>query len=200
MPKHPNILYLITDEQRADSLGEGGAPWASTPHLDTFARSGTRFSAAYTPSPVCVSARAALVTGRACSGRAPQPLGRSRLRRNRAGSHRPHRRLEPQPHHHSTEEPETDKALRSLRQRLRQPQSVLVGDSRYRSSMFMTAGRKKRSRLPATVTTPLAAYRGKSPTASTMGPTTASPRGILSWHRLRTRPRTRPWTPGGMEP
>ena len=33
MPKHPNILYLITDEQRADSLGEGGAPWASTPHL-----------------------------------------------------------------------------------------------------------------------------------------------------------------------
>ncbi|MBT4499249.1 MAG: sulfatase-like hydrolase/transferase [Gemmatimonadetes bacterium] len=67
MSKKPNVLYLITDEQRVDSLGEGGAPWASTPHLDAFARSGTRFSAAYTPSPVCVSARAALVTGRACS-------------------------------------------------------------------------------------------------------------------------------------
>lgn len=62
--QRPNILWLMTDEQRADSLGEGGAPWAYTPHLDRVARSGTRFAAAYTASPVCVSARACILTGR----------------------------------------------------------------------------------------------------------------------------------------
>jgi iduronate 2-sulfatase len=54
----------MTDEQRADSLGYTGTPWAHTPNLDRVALSGTRFSAAYTPSPVCVSARVCLLTGR----------------------------------------------------------------------------------------------------------------------------------------
>ena len=67
MPDRPNILWLMTDEQRADSLGVGGASWTRTPHLDNLTRRGTRFAAAYTPSPVCVSARAAQLTGRACS-------------------------------------------------------------------------------------------------------------------------------------
>ncbi len=67
MTQPPNILWLMTDEQRADSLGYAGAPWACTPHLDRLARSGTRFSAAYTPSPVCVPARACMLTGRAAS-------------------------------------------------------------------------------------------------------------------------------------
>lgn len=60
----PNILWLMTDEQRTDSLGCSGSPWAHTPNLDQIAQSGTRFSAAYTASPVCVSARACLLTGR----------------------------------------------------------------------------------------------------------------------------------------
>jgi arylsulfatase A-like enzyme len=67
MTQHPNILWLMTDEQRADSLGYAGTPWAHTPHLDRLARAGTRFSAAYTPSPVCVPARASVLTGRAAS-------------------------------------------------------------------------------------------------------------------------------------
>jgi arylsulfatase A-like enzyme len=57
----------MTDEQRADSMGYEGAPWAQTPNLDRLALSGTRFSAAYTPSPVCVPARACVLTGRAGS-------------------------------------------------------------------------------------------------------------------------------------
>jgi choline-sulfatase len=57
----------MTDEQRADSLSYSGTPWARTPHLDRLAQSGTRFTAAYTPSPVCVSARASILTGRYCS-------------------------------------------------------------------------------------------------------------------------------------
>ncbi len=64
MPDRPNILWLMTDEQRADSLGYSATPWAQTPNLDQVALSGTRFSAAYTPSPVCVSARACMLTGR----------------------------------------------------------------------------------------------------------------------------------------
>ncbi|MFC1525997.1 sulfatase [Candidatus Latescibacterota bacterium] len=67
MSERPNILWLMTDEQRADSLGVEGRPWAHTPHLDERARRGTRFAAAYTPSPVCVSARASVLTGRTCS-------------------------------------------------------------------------------------------------------------------------------------
>jgi len=57
----------MTDEQRADSMGYSGTPWAHTPHLDRVAASGVRFAAAYTASPVCVSARASILTGRAGS-------------------------------------------------------------------------------------------------------------------------------------
>lgn len=64
MADYPNILWLMTDEQRADSLSYTGTRWAHTPNLDRVALSGTRFNAAYTPSPVCVSARACMLTGR----------------------------------------------------------------------------------------------------------------------------------------
>ena len=60
MSDHPNILWLMTDEQRLDSLGYTGTSWSRTPNLDRVALSGTRFSAAYTPSPVCVAARASI--------------------------------------------------------------------------------------------------------------------------------------------
>jgi len=67
LPARPNILWLMTDEQRADSLGYMGTPWACTPHLDQLATTGMRFVNAYTPGPVCVPARACLLTGRAAS-------------------------------------------------------------------------------------------------------------------------------------
>ena len=67
MTRRPNILWLMTDEQRADSMGYEGAPQAVTPHLDRVAAEGVRFRNAYTPSPVCVSARACLLTGKAGS-------------------------------------------------------------------------------------------------------------------------------------
>ncbi len=59
----PNILLLFTDQQRADTIGALGNPLIKTPVLDQLVRSGTNFSRAYTPSPVCVPARHALVTG-----------------------------------------------------------------------------------------------------------------------------------------
>ncbi|MGC9346801.1 MAG: sulfatase family protein [Anaerolineae bacterium] len=67
MKQRPNILWLMTDEQRADSVGYDGAPWAHTPSLDRLAADGVRFQNAYTPSPVCVSARACMLTGKAGS-------------------------------------------------------------------------------------------------------------------------------------
>lgn len=67
MPKRLNILWLMTDEQRADSMGYAGASWAHTPNLDALARSGVRFLNAYTPSPVCVPARATMLTAQAGS-------------------------------------------------------------------------------------------------------------------------------------
>ncbi|NLD43196.1 MAG: sulfatase-like hydrolase/transferase [Chloroflexi bacterium] len=59
----PNVLWLMTDEQRTDSLGCYGSPWAVTPHLDRLAGQGALFCHAVTPAPVCVPARVALLTG-----------------------------------------------------------------------------------------------------------------------------------------
>lgn len=64
MPKdRPNVLWLMTDEQRTDSLGCYGSPWARTPNLDRLAQEGVLFRHAVTPAPVCVPARVSLLTG-----------------------------------------------------------------------------------------------------------------------------------------
>src|SRR5690242_2797627 len=59
----PNILLLCTDQQRADTIAALGNPIIKTPALDRLVREGTAFMRCYTPSPVCVPARCALVTG-----------------------------------------------------------------------------------------------------------------------------------------
>ncbi len=66
----PNILLLFTDQQRADTIAALGNPVIKTPALDALVREGTSFTHAYTPSPVCVPARHALITGRPphCTG------------------------------------------------------------------------------------------------------------------------------------
>lgn len=57
----------MTDEQRPDSLGYLGKPYAYSPHLDALARQGVVFTQAYTPSPVCVACRSSLITGQSAS-------------------------------------------------------------------------------------------------------------------------------------
>lgn len=59
-----NVLILFSDEHRRDALGCAGHPLVQTDNLDRLAERGTRFTRAYTPSPICVPARAALATGR----------------------------------------------------------------------------------------------------------------------------------------
>lgn len=62
---HPsNVVFIISDEHQRNNTGCYGNPHASTPHLDALAGRGVRFSNAYTPSPICVPARAALASSK----------------------------------------------------------------------------------------------------------------------------------------
>ena len=58
-----NLLVIMSDEHQARALGCAGHCFLKTPYLDALAASGTRFSNAYTPSPICVPARASFATG-----------------------------------------------------------------------------------------------------------------------------------------
>lgn len=59
-----NLLVILSDEHARGALGCYGNPLVETPHLDRLAARGSRFTQAYTPSPICVPARASLATGR----------------------------------------------------------------------------------------------------------------------------------------
>lgn len=60
-----NLLFIFSDEHRRDAMGHANGPVnVHTPNLDRLASQGTVFSSAYTPSPICVPARASLATGR----------------------------------------------------------------------------------------------------------------------------------------
>lgn len=58
----PNILMLMTDQQRWDALG-CVSDWLETPHMDRIAAEGIRFSNCVTNSPVCIPTRLSLATG-----------------------------------------------------------------------------------------------------------------------------------------
>ncbi|HEY9291210.1 MAG TPA: sulfatase-like hydrolase/transferase [Microlunatus sp.] len=60
-----NILFLMTDQHRTDTIGAYGGPGARTPVLDELAATGTRFDRWYTPTAICTPARASLLTGAA---------------------------------------------------------------------------------------------------------------------------------------
>jgi choline-sulfatase len=61
--KKPNILFIMTDQQRGDCVGAAGNPAIITPNLDRLAREGVLFRNAYSCVPSCTPARAALLTG-----------------------------------------------------------------------------------------------------------------------------------------
>ncbi len=61
--RRKNVLVLMADEQRWDSMGHTGNPAARTPHLDALAARGASFERCYTPYPLCCPARASLWTG-----------------------------------------------------------------------------------------------------------------------------------------
>lgn len=59
----PNIVLICVDQWRGDCLSIDGHPTVHTPYLDQLALDGCRFSRAYSATPTCIPARAALFTG-----------------------------------------------------------------------------------------------------------------------------------------
>jgi arylsulfatase len=64
----PNILILLTDQQRFDSLGCYNPRISSTPHLDRLAADGVRFDQCYVTNPICTPSRASMFTGKHVQG------------------------------------------------------------------------------------------------------------------------------------
>ncbi len=62
--EHPNILFILTDDQGAWALGAAGNDEIITPNLDRLAAKGILFNNFFCASPVCSPARASILTGR----------------------------------------------------------------------------------------------------------------------------------------
>ncbi|MBN1909109.1 MAG: sulfatase-like hydrolase/transferase [Pirellulales bacterium] len=62
-PARRNIIFLLADDQRDNTLGAMGHPWVKTPNLDRLVNEGVRFSNTYTAEPVCSPSRTSLFTG-----------------------------------------------------------------------------------------------------------------------------------------
>ncbi|MEM1363031.1 MAG: sulfatase-like hydrolase/transferase [Pseudomonadota bacterium] len=63
MTDRPNILFLLPDQLRPDFVGCFGANFIATPRIDALAADGTRYETCISPSPICVPARASMLTG-----------------------------------------------------------------------------------------------------------------------------------------
>ena len=63
MSEKPNVILMMVDQLRYDSLGINGNPVVSTPNLNMMADQGYNFDNAYSATPTCIPARAALLTG-----------------------------------------------------------------------------------------------------------------------------------------
>ncbi len=64
MAKVRNVLFVMTDQLRADYLSAYGHPTLKTPNIDALAVRGVRFTRACVQSPVCGPARISYYTGR----------------------------------------------------------------------------------------------------------------------------------------
>ena len=59
----PNIIFILTDDQRFDAIGYVGNEYVDTPEMDDLARSGTYFKTAIVTTPICAASRASILTG-----------------------------------------------------------------------------------------------------------------------------------------
>jgi arylsulfatase A-like enzyme len=61
----PNILIIMTDQQFSDGMScVIGKKYINTPHMDSLAAGGMRFTRAYSPNPLCMPMRASMISGR----------------------------------------------------------------------------------------------------------------------------------------
>ena len=61
--RKPNIIFLLTDDQRYNALGCAGNPIIRTPNMDWLAQNGIRFEKAFVTTPICAASRASVFTG-----------------------------------------------------------------------------------------------------------------------------------------
>jgi len=60
----PNIIFILTDDQRWDALGSSGNEVIHTPEMDRLADEGIYFRNAFVTTPICAASRASILTGR----------------------------------------------------------------------------------------------------------------------------------------
>ena len=64
----PNVLFILSDDQRADAMGCAGNPYIRTPHLDQLAENGIQFGNTYVMGghhgAICAPSRAMLLSGK----------------------------------------------------------------------------------------------------------------------------------------
>ncbi|MFO7621588.1 MAG: sulfatase-like hydrolase/transferase, partial [Bacteroidales bacterium] len=61
--KRPNIIFILTDDQRWDALGYAGNRIIQTPEMDRLAGEGTWFRNAFVTTPISAASRASILTG-----------------------------------------------------------------------------------------------------------------------------------------
>ncbi|HTF21739.1 MAG TPA: sulfatase-like hydrolase/transferase [Chryseolinea sp.] len=61
--ERPNILWIVSEDNNADMIGCYGNSFATTPHIDRFAKQGVRYINAFSTAPVCAPSRCTLITG-----------------------------------------------------------------------------------------------------------------------------------------
>ena len=60
----PNIIFILTDDQRYDEIGAvGNFPWLVTPNLDKLLKEGINFENAFVTTSLCGPSRASFLTG-----------------------------------------------------------------------------------------------------------------------------------------
>ncbi len=64
----PNIIFLLTDDQRFDAMGYTGNPYIRTPNIDRLAERGIIFENAYVTTSISCASRASILTGQYASG------------------------------------------------------------------------------------------------------------------------------------
>jgi choline-sulfatase len=87
---HPNVVFVLSDQHRAETTGCYGSSHVDTPNVDALADRGTRYENAYCTSPLCGPSRASFFTGTHphTNGLVTHPNGRHRSGR----TYRPQRR------------------------------------------------------------------------------------------------------------
>ena len=59
----PNIIFILTDDQRFDAIGYAGNKFVQTPEMDDLAKTGTYFNTAIVTTPICAASRTSIITG-----------------------------------------------------------------------------------------------------------------------------------------